>query len=136
MKILRNIIAIALIAMCVAGCVSVKSVPYETTARAPKPDNFPIELYESKDIEKPYKVIGIVQADAGKRHSVAATLEKLRSAARRMGADALIDLSNQPIGGGVPSNGGTIYSGHVRDLWSAKAIVWKLSNKPDGGDGG
>jgi hypothetical protein len=128
-NILRNIIVLSIIALYIAGCVNVKSIPYETTARAPKSDIFPIELYESKDVQKPYKVIGIVQADAGKLHSVSDVLEKLRSAARMMGADALIDLSNQPIGGGVPSNRGTIYSGYVRDLWSAKAIIWELPNK-------
>ncbi len=110
-----------------SGCVSVRSVPFETQARPPKPDDFRIEILESKDITKPYKVIGLVQVNAGKNHSVEDTVEKLRAAARQMGADALVDLSNQPIGAGVPaSSGGTIYSGHVRDLWSAKAIVWEL----------
>ena len=137
MKTVRNIPVLVLLALVLAGCVSVsvKSVPYETAARPPKPQDFLIEVYESKDIKRPYKVIGLVQVNAGKRHSVADTLEQLRSAARQMGADALIDLGNQPIGAGVPSNGGTIYSGHVRDLWTAKAIVWESPNKPDAGDG-
>ena len=134
---MKKIIIIKKLTICIAlvvlsGCVSVsvKSVPYETMARTPKPDGFPIEILESKGITKPYKVIGLVQINAGKKHSVADTLEKLRSAARQLGADALIDLSNQPIGPGVPtSSGGTIYSGHVRDLWTAKAIVWESPNR-------
>lgn len=133
MTTVRNIPVLALLFLVLAGCVSVKSVPDETAARPPKSQDFAIEVYESKDIKRPYKVIGLVQADAGKRHSVADTLEQLRSAARLMGADALIDLGNQPIGAGVPSDGGTMYSGHARDLWTAKAIVWQSPNKSDAG---
>lgn len=99
-KIMKKLLfCIALVVL--SGCVSIKSVPYETRARTPKPDDFPIEIVESKNITKPYKVIGLVQVNAGKKHSVADTLEKLRSAARQLGADALIDFSNQPIGAGV-----------------------------------
>jgi len=131
---MKRLMVIATI-LALAGCVSVKTVPFETTARTPKPDDFPIEILESRDIARPYKVIGLVQANAGKRHSIVHTLEKLRSAARHMGADALVDLNNQPIAAGLPSNGGTIYSGHVRDLWKAKAIVWETPNKADSVDG-
>lgn len=129
MKRHTPIFLVSLFAVILSGCVSVKSIPYETTARPPKPDDYSIEIYESNDLSKPYKVIGIVQANAGKKHSVADTMEKLRTQARRMGGDALIDLTNQPIGAGIPtSSGGTIYSGHVRELWQAKVIVWESTN--------
>jgi len=78
------------------GCVSIKSIPYETTVRQSKPENYPIEIYESKDISKPYKVIGIIQVDAGKKYSVAGVLEKLRVRARLMGGDALIEKASKP----------------------------------------
>jgi len=130
MKKSTCVLLVCLLISALSGCVSVKSIPYETTVRLPKPADYPIEIYESKDIRKPYKVIGIVQANAGKRHSVADTMEKLRSQARQMGGDALVDLANRPIGAGIPtSGGGIIYSGHVRDLWQAKVIVWQSSNQ-------
>jgi len=116
------IIAVGLV---LTGCVSVKTVLFERAAREPKPDGFAVEILESGDITRPYKVIGFVQVNAGKKGATGDVLEKLRSAARQMGADALIDLNNQPIGAGVPSDGGTMYSGYVRDLWKAKAIVWE-----------
>lgn len=126
MNLLLKIPSVFISLALLVGCVSVKIVPYETQERLPKPTEFPIEILELKDITKPYKVIGIVQINAGGRHSVTDVLEKLRVAARRLGADALTDLNNQPIGAGVPvSGGGTIYSGHARDLWTAKAIVWE-----------
>ena len=124
-----NKLPVLMALLVLTGCVSVKSVPFESMARTPKRSDSPIEVLDSKDITRPYKVIGFVQANAGKNHDVADTLDKLRSAARQMGADALIDLSNQPIGGGVPSQGGTVYSGHMRDLWTAKAIVWESTNR-------
>ena len=79
----------------IAGCVKVKTVPYESEPRAPKSADFPIEIIDVHDIDRPYKVIGLVQANAGKKHSVEDTLEKLRDAARQMGADALLGLQNE-----------------------------------------
>lgn len=130
MKSYIGIASTLLLSSVLLGCMSVKSIPYETTTRPAKADTYAIEIYESKDIKRPYKVVGIVQANAGKRHSVADTIEKLRAEARRMGGDALIDLTNQPIGVGLPtSSGGMIYSGHVRELWKAKVIVWESPNQ-------
>lgn len=128
----RKIVTLTLciIVTVLSGCVSVKGIPYETTTRQPKPVDYPIEIYESKCLNRPFKVIGIVQANAGKKHSVSATLDELRTEASKMGGDALIDLTNQPIGAGVPtSSGGIIYSGHVREFWQAKVIVWESTNQ-------
>lgn len=102
--------------MALSGCVSSRSVRYELTERTSKLENYPIEIFESKDIHRPYKVIGLVQVGAGKRHNIEDTIEHLRIKAREMGADALVELQHAPIGSGVPSQGGTIYSGHSRDL--------------------
>jgi len=72
----------------------------------------------------------MVQVNAGWKHSVADVIEILRDRARQMGTDALIDLTNQPIGMGIPLKGmGTIYSGHVRELWQVKVIVWESPNQ-------
>jgi len=78
-----------LVLLFLCGCMSVKTVPYETIAWSRKPDNFPIEILDSRNITEPYKVIAFVQANAGKNHSFQDTLEKLRAAARKIGADAL-----------------------------------------------
>jgi len=124
------ILTVSIIIAMIFGCVSVKSIPYETTARQAKPADYPIEIYEWKDLNRPFRVIGIVQANAGKKHSVSDTLEKLRIQARKMGGDALVNLTNQPIGAGVPtSSGGIVYSGHVRELWRAKVIIWESTDQ-------
>ena len=119
------LIAIFITTAFITGCVSVKTVPYDSVPRAPKSSDYPIEIIDAHDVHRPYKVIGLVQANAGKKHSVEDTLEKLRDAARKMGADALLGLQNEALGGAVPVQGGALYSGHMRDLWRAKAIVWE-----------
>jgi hypothetical protein len=121
-KFLSALFFIALL----SACVSTRSIQYETITRPPKSADFPMEIFDLANINRPYKVIGVVQANAGKRHSTADVIEKLKNEARKLGGDALIDLQQQPIGAGIPtSQGGMIYSGHVRDLWRAKVIVWQ-----------
>lgn len=105
--------------------MSVKTFSYETEPRAPKPKDYPIEILDAGDINRPYKIIGLVQANAGQLHSIEDTLEKLREAAREMGADALLNIDNEPYGETSSNVGGVRYYGHLRELWRAKAIVWE-----------
>lgn len=97
------------------SCVVTRTVPYETQARAPAPEDRPLEIVDSASTTRPYKVVGVVQANVGKFHSTKSTIEHLKEQARRLGADALMDLEG-PGGGRV--------SPHIREVWSAKAIVW------------
>ena len=108
------------------GCVNTRVIRYETIVRQPKPKNYPIEIIDPANIKRPYKVIGIVQANAGKLHSVEDTIKHLKNAARKMGGDALIDLQQSPAKGGVVAPAGNLYVyGNVREIWSAKVIVWE-----------
>jgi hypothetical protein len=121
------VLCIICLVLTVGGCAYSKSVRYETITRAEKPENYPIELIERKDIKREYKVIGLAQVNAGKLASTADVMEKLREQARKMGGEALTELEQQPIGGGSAYKGTGSYSGHVRDLWSAKIVVWEDS---------
>jgi hypothetical protein len=126
MKCLTKPLPVFCVAALLSGCVSTRSIQYETITRPPKPADFPMEILDTANINRPYKVIGLVQANAGKLHNTADVIEQLKNEARKLGGDALIDLQQQPIGAGVPtSQGGVIYSGHVRDLWTAKVIIWQ-----------
>jgi len=107
------------------GCVSVRAIRYEAAARPPQPD-CTIDILEAKDVNRPYKVIGQVEAAADERINLAKVMNKLRDAARKMGGQTLLDLQHQAVGLGVPiSQDGSLYLGYVRDLWSAKVIVWE-----------
>lgn len=119
-----RIALLLLVAALAAACVSSKSIRYESEARTPKPESHPIEILESRAVTRPHRVIGMVQVNAGAKFNVSDPIEALRIQARKLGGDALIDLSQQPIGAGTVSQGTGVYSGHVRDLWTAKVIVW------------
>jgi hypothetical protein len=95
------------------SCVNTRQIVYETQRREAKPPDYPIEILESPSVSRPYKVIGVVEANAGKLHSSEDTLNKLRAAARQMGADALLDVNRGSRG--------------PREIWSAKAIAWQRS---------
>lgn len=109
----------------IASCVKTRVIRYETIYREPKPANFPIELYESNNITRPFKVIGLAQANAGKLHSTKDTIKHLQNIARKMGGDALLDLGIRDSTGRMVSRVGYGYvSGSAREIWTAKLIVW------------
>jgi hypothetical protein len=123
-----------LVILCVSvGCVSTRSIPYETGSRDPKPSDYAIEILESSHLNRPFKVIGVVQANAGKLHSVKDTLEHLRAEARKMGGDALIDLDQGPAQSEAMGPGKRYsFEDRVREIWSAKVIVWTDDDQKTG----
>ena len=108
------------------SCVNTRCIRYENIPRSSKPANYPIEIIESTKINRPYKVIGVVQANAGKLHSVDDTIEHLKKQAREFGGDALLDLQQGSTKSGVIAPVGKMYYyGNVRENWTAKVIVWE-----------
>lgn len=132
MKNRGSFLALLIAAVVISGCVTVRSIPYDTTARQPKPNDFPIPILESNSTNRPYIVIGVVQANAGKLHDPRDTLEQLRQAAREMGGDALMDLQQGSSGSTVvePMGNGFV-AANPREIWSAKVIVWNETPKKD-----
>lgn len=125
MKYIARYITFLSFMLILTGCVSVRSVRYESAARPPRPD-CPIEILDVKDVNRPCRIIGRVEAAADERISLSRVMNKLRDAARKMGGDALADLQHQSVATGVPvSQDNSLYFGYVRDLWSAKVIVWE-----------
>jgi hypothetical protein len=115
---------VLIIIILLSSCVRTRVIVYETTPRTPKPSDYPIEILDIANIDKPYKVIGVVKATPKGRRSPEAILEKLRTKAREMGGDALIDLT---IGEGdkviIPT--GNLFVVKRGETWTAKVIVWQ-----------
>lgn len=111
-----------------SGCVKTRSIQYETYARPAKSPDFPIEILDAADISKPYKVIGVVEANAGKLHSSTDTINHLKRQARAMGGDALMSLQRGAGAGMITPVGSSYMYGNVREIWSAKVIVWRKEN--------
>ncbi len=110
----------------VIGCVTTRVISYETTYRDPKPFDFPIDIYESNNLTKAYKTIGIVKANAGKLHSSQDTINRLKILARQMGGDALLDLGIEAHDGRVIQRTSYGYIGYSpRQIWFAKVITWE-----------
>mgnify|MGYP001081274462 CR=1 FL=1 len=114
----------ALLALFSSGCVHSKTISYSIERLDPKPESYQMEILDPQNIDRPYKVVGTVEANAGARFNVKDPIEKLREEARRMGADAMLVPTQTPIGMGTSSSGTGSYGGHVRDLFISKAIVW------------
>jgi hypothetical protein len=114
------------------GCVTTRIIPYETMVREPKPADYPMEVIDAASNTRTYIVIAVVEANAGKLHSVKDTLETIKKKARKLGGDALLDLINGPQAGGyitpapILGRGSYVY-GKPREIWSAKVIVWQSS---------
>lgn len=111
----------------ILGCVNAKAIRYETMERLSKPEDYPIEILDSSNITRPYKVIGVVQAEPG-AVSIKTIIEHMKAEARKMGGDALLDLQKTfvPSGGAIlPIGTMYVYGQGSRDIWSAKVIVWE-----------
>jgi hypothetical protein len=118
-------IAVAFSSVLLAGCVLTRSIRYDSSPRAAKGADTDIPIYDSGDLPRPARVIGVVEANAGKLHDPSDTIEQLKVQARAMGGDALVDLSAVSSDGRLITKIGIGYvAGSVREKWTAKVVVW------------
>lgn len=78
------VILISVILLCVSR-VTTRVIMHESISLPPKSSDTAIDIHESANLSKPYKVIAVVQANAGRRHKVADSLEYLKAEARKLG---------------------------------------------------
>src|SRR5699024_1576632 len=84
----------------ISGCsVPATVTKLDDTSYPSKPDDFNVEVLESSNIERSFKVIAIVEREitmtVGKsvKQSRQIAVKKLKKATRKLGGDALVDLS-------------------------------------------
>jgi len=131
-RFMAVILALACLPM---GCstVSVTSTRSEFEARDPRPSQYHVAILKDEVPERPHKVIGTVRAKVKLspfRSNVwpdDRIVKRLITEARRLGGDALINLTTTPVQGGgvyfVPVPGGSV--GQVNTaIWIASVIVW------------
>lgn len=125
-KILLKSVALLLPLLIMSGCTYGNKVAYDSVKRPQKsPDQ--IEVFEARDVKRPYRVIGLVSSDSYYMHSA---LKAVRKEAGELGADAVIDFGpngNQTgMGYGYGSGLGTMGIGASYNTgFVAKAIVWE-----------
>lgn len=122
MKKLTYLSTLALLASLITSCSYSDRVSYE---RSNRPETSPesIEVYDSRNLNRPYKVIGIVGSESLRMQPA---LDLMREEAAQLGADALLDFG--PNGGqsGVTMLQNGIGGGSSRNTgFSAQAIVWQ-----------
>ena len=123
---IRHIVVICAMAFLLAGCVRTQVINFETTTRSAKPLDALVEVLEKEQIKNPYKVIGIVRANAGKLADPNSALEKMREAAREMGGDALTEFGVEDARSGVIVPMGSVAAyGNLRINYAAKVIVFE-----------
>ena len=124
MKKLTHLSTLSLLAFVFASCTYSDRVAYENSTRpATNPES--IEVYDSRNLDRPYKVIGIVGSESLRMQPA---LELMREEAAQLGADALLDFG--PNGGQSEVTGfqNRIAGGSSRNTgFSAKAIVWQAN---------
>ncbi len=122
----------AAVAVAAAGCgtvVSGRGSSWETTARRPTPETVTIEVVERAAIARPYKLVGTVEASAPRWEggpSDEAMLQTLKREARKLGGDAVTEVTRNPADrpewwGPMPFASRQLYE--VR--WVALVIAWQ-----------
>lgn len=107
------------------SCTNTRSISYDQTYRPIKSSEYQMQIFSVDDIEKDYKVIGEIMVKANKWTSTTKMMAKIIDRAKKMGADAILDLETSSIGAGSYNGTTAIYSGDAKQLWKAKVIIWQ-----------
>lgn len=114
---------IVLIILGTVNCVSLMTVqplPYESTERESKPNDYPIEILNSENIDADYKIIGEISIVANLFTSSTKMRTELLNEARGMGGDAIIDFKSN-FSSEKDKNGNNQVNATI---WTSKVIVW------------
>lgn len=130
---MRKIIAFLILSVLISGCASTK-VNYGSLAStnlSPKDANAEIIL-TTKDLDRPYKEIGIISVVGGSKNTTYDELnDKMRQKAREVGGDAVIKIEygTQAKNVMIPSSYGYGSIGTTIHKPSCKGIVVVFTEK-------
>ena len=117
---LMKIVILAIMSLFLSSCTLGNRVSYDGKNRPIKQLD-QIEVLDMNDIQKKYKVIGLVSSRSAYMHSA---LKSCRKEAALLGADAIINFGPDGGGGmGVVTGSGVIVTANMS--YSAKAIAWE-----------
>ena len=113
MKNLKMLLLLLLIVpMFLMDCTSIETVKYDEVERTPKSEDYEIAVYTEAGVPREYKVIGEVRMEAYSGNSKEGIIKSLKSEARKIGADAIVDIRQVEM------------ENQMIQRWEAKAIVW------------
>lgn len=107
------------------GCMSVRTTYYDIDTRPARLADS-VEVFDVRDVNQPYKVIGLVEVSASELYDVRNVVQRLKKAAGQMGGDAISDLQCKSGATGVPvTPDGETHLGYFWNSCSAKVLVWQ-----------
>ncbi|MCE9581098.1 MAG: hypothetical protein K8T20_01140 [Planctomycetes bacterium] len=75
----------------IAGCVSSRQEHLSSNRYPPKPENFPIQFFDTEaDVKRPFEKIARIYINGTEDASWQAMSERIKEDARKLGADAVI----------------------------------------------
>ena len=125
-RFMAVVLALACLQM---GCktISVTSTRSEFEARDPQPSHHHVAILKDEVPNRPHKVIGTVRVKVKLTPYTSNVwpddriVKRLKTEARKLGGDALINLTTTPVKGG----GAYFYYDRVNtEIWIASVIVW------------
>lgn len=118
--------------------VNSRGYRYDDVRRTPRASDHPIPIIaDPAGLDRPYVIIGMVQADPGSMAGIAdrELQEGLRQEARKMGGDALINLQRKSDLRGHPS-GRAMHPNadreSIRFIWVAEVISYDIPEAAPG----
>jgi hypothetical protein len=136
-RFVRSCVSVPIALSLVCGCrtVMVVATRDEVVARPSKEPGDHVAVYRSELPSQPHKAIGTVRARVKLSPYRTRTwpdqrvLEKMKSKARELGADALVNLQVEPEkGGGTYLTPDGVVSLGNSQVWIATAVVWVSEN--------
>ncbi len=104
-----------------SGCISTQKMQFDRAFDPTAGDSRNVEVLDSANVKRSYKVIGIVEADAVADYGLNNVLSALKLEAKKMGGQAVIDVQR------VPMYSKTFWDGLFPSgqRWSGKVITWE-----------
>jgi len=123
-------VAVFVFTMCGISCFRSGNVQHDSTQNVTQENPpKPIEILDSAKIDRPYEIIGFVQAKASRGGNLADTIEQLKEEARALGGDAIVDVQEGQSRKGIVVPIGNVFVVKHKNMWNAKVIKWKINKK-------
>jgi hypothetical protein len=106
-----------------SGCVSTSIERYSDIPYEQNKDVKSLSIVDLRNTERPFEVIGYVQIKASEVYTPLQIMKKIDSIAKKMGGDAVSDLSQTILPKKFPHFFDYLNFYHSR--WSAEIIVWQ-----------
>ena len=119
-----QVIPALIFGLILAACVQSNDAVIGSAKYESKPDNYPIEIFEVKKIDRKFKIIGTIRTPLERNQAATEAIEKLKQMARKIGGDAVVDLHEESVSGTVELGVGAARYRSRKIYLTAKVIVW------------